>query len=248
MSTASQLMELGRDKMIESAKTFGIDPKGKNDLQLAAALEKAAIKQTLKLEQEAKTELRKEKEAQLGVSGRKKRRPSIQDVAIKHSRKVVCLFLNAEHPAADGEDGADLPFTMGSYSFHLYDNHRFVMPECVVTDDPLSQTELQETLYKFWTGAGLPDKRARSQAISDLLEMSLPRRCSYPVFEERTDPRDPKNTISVMTRTEPRFRFQIFGDAPEGSEVGDMVDLDNSSSLKTNEQLIRESMAAPKGK
>ena len=248
MSTASQLMELGQAKLLEVAKSHGIDCKGMTELQIASAIEKASIKQTLKLEAEAKAELKKERESQLGVSGKKKRRPSIQDVLIQHSRKVECLFLNMEHPAADGEDGADLMFSQGQYSFHLFDNHRFVMPECLVTDDPLSQTDLQETAYQFWTGAGLPDKRARSQAISDLLQMALPRRCSYPVFEQRPDPRDSKNTINVLVRTEPRFRFQIFGTAKPDAELGELVDLDNSQALKTNEQLIAEQMARPKAK
>lgn len=246
MSTASQLMELGQAKLLEVAKSHGIDCKGLTELQIASAVEKHSIKQTLKLEAEAKAELRKEKEATLGVTGKKNIRPSIQDVLIKHSRKVECLFLNMEHPAADGEDGADLPFSKGQYSFHLYDNHRFVMPECIVTDDPLAQKELQEIAYKFWTGAGLPDKRARAQAIFDLLEISLPRQCSYPIFEQRPDPRDPNNTINVLTRTEPRFRFQIFGPAAKDAELGELVDLDNSQALKTNEQLIAEQMAQHK--
>ena len=246
MSTSSNLLELDHDKLVKSAKSFGIATDGKTDLQLSDAIEKAAIKKTLRAEREAKAELDKEYNDTLGVLGKKKRRPSIQDVAMRHSRKVIALFKNMEHPAADGEDGADLMFTCGQKSFHLYDNHRFVMPECIVTDDPMSQTELQATLKKFWEGAGLPSKRAEAQSIFDLLQMSLPRRCSYPIHELRPDPRDSTRQVSVLVRNEPRFFFQIFGDAPTDAELGDLADPENASdALKSDEQLIAEAMAKP---
>ena len=249
MSTASSLLELDHGKLVESAKSLSVATEGLTDIQLANAIEKAAIKRTLRAEREAKAELDKEYNDTLGVLGKKKRRPSIQDVAMRNSRKVIALFKNMEHPAADGEDGADLMFTCGQQSFHLYDNHRFVMPECLVTDEPMNQTELQGILQKFWEGAGLPQKRAQAQAISDLLQMSLPRRCSYPIHELRTDPRDSTRQISVLVRNEPRFFFQIFGDAPKDAELGDLADPENASdALKSNEQLIAEGMApASKG-
>jgi len=246
MSTASQLLELDHAKLVKSAESFGIATDGKSDMQLSDAIEKAAIKKTLRAEREAKAELDKEYNDTLGVLGKKKRRPSIQDVAMRNSRKVIALFKNMEHPAADGEDGADLMFTCGQQSFHLYDGHRFVMPECLVTDEPMNQTELQATLQRFWEGAGLPTKRAQSQAISDLLQLSLPRRCSYPIHELRPDPRDNTRQISVLVRNEPRFFFQIMGDAPEDAELGDLADPDNASdALKTNEELIAQAMAKP---
>lgn len=248
MTTSSQLLELDHGQLVASAKTFGIASDGKTDIQIADAIEKAAIKKTLRAEREAKAELDKEYNDTLGVLGKKKRRPSIQDVAMRHSRKVIALFKNMEHPAADGQDGADLPFTCGQQVFHLYDNHRFVMPECLVTDDPMGQTELQKTLQKFWEGTGMPSKRAQAQSISDLLEMSLPRRCSYPIHELRPDPRDNTRQISVLVRNEPRFFFQIIGDAPKDAELGDLADPENAGdALKSNEELIANAMAKPKG-
>ena len=248
MTTSSQLLELDHGKLVASAKTFDIAVEGKTDVQLSDAIEKAAIKKTLRAEREAKAELDKEYNDTLGVLGKKKRRPSIQDVAMRNCRKVIALFKNMEHPAADGEDGADLMFTCGQQSFHLYDNHRFVMPECIVTDDPMSQSKLQGILQKFWEGTGMPSKRTEAQAISDLLQMSLPRRCTHPIHELRPDPRDNTRQISVLVRMEPRFFFQIFGDAPEGAELGDLADPENASdALKSNETLIAEAMAKQKG-
>jgi len=248
MSTASNLAEMDHDKLVKVAVGLGIATKGLSDQILIDKIEKETIKKTLRFEKEAKDELRKEQEAKLGFSGKKKRRPSPQDIAIRHSRKVIVLFRNMEHPAADGEDGADVMFTMGSYNFHLYDNHRFVMPECITTDEPLNDVELQDTLTDFWEGAGLPAKRARAQAISDLLQICLNRRCSYPVNEERPDPRNPGRFISVPIRNEPRFLFEYKGPAPKDAEVGDLADPENrSDSLKSNDELIKQALATPKG-
>lgn len=243
MSTESKLLELDRPKLEKAAAGLGIDPKGLSDVVLSERIEKAAIKRTLRFEREAAEELRREREQNLGVLGKSKRRPSPQDVAIKFSRKVIVLYKNLEHPAADGEDGADWQFTMGQHSFHLYDNHRFVMPECLVTEEPLANKELLQKMIEFWVGAGLPETRAKAQAVSDLLQICLVRRCAYPIHEMRQDPRNPDRTISVLVRYEPRCQFTDMKPAPKNAVLGDIADPENQADrLKTNEEIIRDAL------
>lgn len=239
-TTGDVLATLKRNELEDTAKNLKVDYAKLNDQQLIVAITRAAVKLQIEVENQARAELRAESAAKSGRNPNAKKRPSPQDVAIKNCRRVVVEFHNQESPATNQEDGADLPFTVGTYTFHLWDGLRFVMPECIVTSRPLDDKKLMTTLTKFWISCGLDIDAAKLRTVTDLVLMSLARRCVNPVFKQGKDPHT-GHVVSQRCKDIPRFRFTIIGPAQEGALLGSVVEPDPSENM-TDEELIQEAL------
>lgn len=222
-TSVSVLAQLKPEELAATAKALDVDPKKYGtSSELVSAVELAAIKKQSTLEAQARLEIKAETAKRLGIDPSKKFRPSPQDVAIANSPLKVVTYRNLESPASGGEPGADLPFTKGSYTFHLFDGHKYHLPLCLVTEEPLEQVELIATLEKFWISAGLIPKKAKAQARGDVLEISLPLRCTIPLFAEKKLPTG--EHVSEIIGTEPRFLFSIHKDSPKDAVIGEVAD------------------------
>ena len=228
MSTATELAKLSREDLTGTATKLGVKSPSKDEAVLIKQIEKQAIRNTLKMENEARAEVKKDQEKELGSTMTKSRRPTPQDICIKLGQRVIAEFKNNEHPSDEDGDGADVEFICGSYFFHLYDSHRFVLPRCMVSDNPLAEKPLLDKLTKFWITTGMSQERARKQAISDLQTISMPRRCVTPVFKHIEDPRT-GDVKQVLDRNQARFMFIIHGDAPKDAELGELMDPEDVS-------------------
>lgn len=239
-TTADVLATLNRKELEETAGKLKVDYSKLNDQQLIVAITRAAVKMQIEAENSARVELKAESAKKAGIDPNAKKRPSPQDIAIRASRKVIVEFHNQESPATDQEDGADIPFTVGTYSFHLWDGLRFVMPECLVTSRPLDDKNLMNTLTKFWISCGLPVETAKVRTVTDLVLMSLARRCVQPIFKQGKDPHT-GHVVSRRTKDVPRFRFTIIGEAPKDAVLGSVVEPDPAENM-SDEELIQEAL------
>ena len=223
MSTVTELARLSHDELLATAQKVGVKNPSKDPGTLIRQIESASIAMTLDIENETKTQKRIAAKKHLGSPESKKQRPAPQDIVVKFSKKVIAEFINMEHPSDEQGDGADIEFSAGSTSFHLYDGHRFVMPLAMVSDTPLDEKPLLKKLQAFWVSTGMDAESARHQAVQDLLTVSMPRRCVNPIMKDVTNEATGETT-QVVERYQPRFRFVIHGDAPEGAVVGSLMD------------------------
>lgn len=233
-TSADALAQLERNDLEATADTLKVKHQGVGDRKLIQDVIRAAHKMQLLAENAARAEVKQEAAARLGVDPNAKKRPSPQDVAIRNSRKVIVEFQNLENPATDQEDGADLPFTAGTYSFHLFDGQRHVLPECLVTYRPLEDKKLIDVLNKFWLSTGMTIEQAKARTVNDLVMMSLARRCTHPVYKENVH--EASGMVeSVRVKDKPRFRFNYIGPAPDDAVLGSIVDPDPEEQMSDNE-------------
>ena len=224
MSTTGELAKLTPENLRATAKNLGINPTDfKANSDLMSAIEIAASKKQHELEIKAKAQIRHEAALKSGVDPDAPRRKAPEDVCLDSSPLKVVHFRNLEEPAEGGEPGADIAFTKGSQGFHLYDGHWYNLPECLVTEDPLSQTELIKTVTAFWQQAGLSPKMAKQQTIAVLKSISLPLECTTPVYDQVENKRTGEVTSEMVT-TQPRFLFSIIRDSDKDAAIGTLAD------------------------
>jgi len=243
MATAADtLAQLERKDLEATAKTLEVKFTGIPDIRLIRNIIRAAQKMEILAENSARAEIKQESAAKLGIDPNAKKRPSPQDVAVRNSRKVIVEFQNIGDPATDENDGADLPFTVGTHTFHLYDGQRHVMPECLVTYKPLEDKHLIDVLEKFWASCRMTKDQAKARTIIDLVMMSLARRCTFPVYKEVVH--EASGMVeSKRIKDRPRFRFNFIGPAPKDAVLGSIVDPDPEE-IMSDDEMIQEAQGA----
>lgn len=221
------LSEKTKDELYQMAADLvpyiGKQNPGLSEQKLRDIVEVGLLKRQKALESQATEEANSDRLRRLGAKGNRKTHPSPETVAIEHSKKVYCVFVNMENPGQDGNPGADLRFWKGDkYQFHLFDGQRHVMPLCVISSNPEAEAPLLERMTKYWSALGFRDEEAVKQAKGSLRETSLPCCCRAPRAETRIDPKTqmPRTVLAGHTS---RFMFTEISDAPASSEFGLVV-------------------------
>jgi hypothetical protein len=206
---------------------------GLGKLQEAVAL--GLRKREEKIEGQVKADAEMERRQKLGAQDRQKGHPSPETVAIEASQKVYATFLNEENPGADGELGTDVKFFKGEkYMFHLWDQQRHVLPQCLVVPSPESDTKLLDRMIQFWEGVGMTGNHATKQARSHLHQMSLLNSAVAPRTERRYNKKEDQ-MMTVIVGNTPRFRFTEIEPAPADAEYG-LVILETNDGKNTHNE------------
>lgn len=206
------------------------------DGKLREAVAAGLLKQQKKVEEEVQQQAQLEKQEKIGAAGRLKGHPSPETIAIEASRKVYAKFLNIENPGADGELGADVKFFLGEkYLFHLWDQQRHVLPECLVKSDPESDSALVERMRVYWEGLGLKGNHALKQAKTHLRRLSLVNHAVSPRTERRFNAKEDEMVTVIVGHT-PRFQFTEIEPAPADAEYGLVIIKETNSGENTLQQ------------
>ena len=180
-------------------------------------------KRQQKVEQQVKEDALKEKREKIGAQGHLKGHPSPETIAIEASPRVYAKFLNIENPGADGELGADVKCWKGEkYLFHLWDQQRHVLPQCLVVPNPESDATLVERMRVFWEGLGMTGNHALKQAKEHLHQMSWINSAVSPRTERRFNKKEDEMVTVIVGHT-PRFQFTEIEPAPDDSPFGLVV-------------------------
>jgi hypothetical protein len=125
--TDKELQELAAKYELPKVKLPLTKPKR---MELVEAIEKADVKMRMKVEAQARAEVGKEAEAKLkklGLSPRKKAKPSPETLAIEKSKRKYYIFRNNE------EEGVKVALQKGEkYRFELWDGRIHCLPVWLV--------------------------------------------------------------------------------------------------------------------
>lgn len=191
--------------------------------KLRDAIDVGLLRREEALKAKAAAEAKKEKQEKIGATEMSRNHPSPETVAFENSPKVYATFVNIENPGSDGELGADIRFWKGEkYYFHLWDQQRHVLPKCLIVADPESDSNLVARMTAYWEGLGMPLAKARSQAISNLRQISLVNHAVNPRTQRQFNPRNDEMVTVIVGHT-PRFRFTDIEPAPSDAEYGLVV-------------------------
>jgi hypothetical protein len=215
-------------------------PPGTSRSDKQEAIEVALLKRHKAQELKAIAELRSESESRLGMAGGS--RPSAESVAIEASPKVYVLFNNMEHPASDGESGADVEFDKGGNHFHLWDSKVHVMPRILVVKNPDKDPALSpvaKRLRDYWSSLGIKSTEFSAAFRKSILEkenieaanaldyrvkftmksMSLPDNCNRTLWDVAKDEKTGQQ-VPVEVGVQDRFMFNVLGPAPDDEPFG----------------------------
>jgi len=201
------LKEKSEQELHVIAKQLGIDRRShKTREDLEDAIEVAAIKRRLDLEDKARKERAIEAKSrlkELGIDDVKDIKPSPETICIdggtcpvtfkkiSPSPKKYYLFSNNE------DAGVKRAFRKGEkYRFELYDGKIHVLPECIVKGVEHTEFVKMEGLRKS---------------------------AQYPVYENRKNPISGIEE-SVIAGYRPRFGLEELGDAPDNAAFGVVID------------------------
>lgn len=167
------------EQIASAARNLGIKfPKDANDQEKFDMVRLAAIEKQKMLENIADSNVREKLSKKSGVDPMARKRDAPETIAIRASKKVVCLFENRESPPTDDGPGADVTFSVGAFDFHLHDHQLYVMPNVLVTPNPLEEQAVMDALVNFWMASWPKQKpmsrdQAEEAAINVLHSMNL---------------------------------------------------------------------------